>query len=82
MVTEEQIEQDELNQHECTLTLMKLLDHMELNKINPQVPKVTMQMPSKNGRSFVPRRAEGGGLYEARMVLNHGMDPCYLNEIT
>ena len=41
MVTEEQIEQDELNQHECMLTLMKLLDHMELNKINPQVPKVS-----------------------------------------
>lgn len=40
MVTEEQIEQDELNQHECMLPLMKLLDHMEHNKINPQVPKV------------------------------------------
>lgn len=40
LVTEEQIEQDELNQHECMLPLMKLLDHMEHNKINPQVPKV------------------------------------------
>ena len=40
LVTEEQVEQDELNQHECMLPLMKLLDHMEHNKINPQVPKV------------------------------------------
>ena len=40
VVTEEQIEQDELNQHECMLPLMRLLDHMEHNKINPQVPKV------------------------------------------
>ncbi len=40
IVSEEQIEQDELNTHECMLPLMKLLDHMDHNKINPEVPKV------------------------------------------
>ena len=40
MVSEEQIEQDELNGNECMLSLMKLLDHMEHNKINPEAPKV------------------------------------------
>ena len=44
MVTEEQVEQDELNQHECMLPLMQLLDHMEHNKINPQVPKVDYEV--------------------------------------
>lgn len=39
-VSEEQIEQDELNLHKCMLPLMKLLDHMEHNKITPEVPKV------------------------------------------
>ena len=34
------MEQDDLNIHECMLPLMKLLDHMEHNKINPEVPKV------------------------------------------
>lgn len=42
VVSEEQIEQDELNTHECMVPLMKLLDHMEHNKINPEVPKVAM----------------------------------------
>ena len=41
VLSEEQIEQDELNTHECMLPLMKLLDHMEHNKINPVVPKVS-----------------------------------------
>ena len=39
-VSEEQIEQDELNQHECMLPLMKLIDHMQHNKITPEVPQV------------------------------------------
>ena len=45
-VSEEQIEQDELNMHECMLPLMKLIDHMEHNKINPVVPQVSFSMPS------------------------------------
>ena len=40
VVSEEQVEQDTLNTHECMSTLTTLLDHMEHNKINPQVPKV------------------------------------------
>ena len=40
MVNEEQLEMDELNQHECMLPLMKLLDHMEHNKINPPTSTV------------------------------------------
>ena len=39
-MSEEQIDQDELNMHECMLPLMKLFDHMEHNKITPQVPQV------------------------------------------
>eukprot|EP00731_Ephydatia_muelleri_P036866 Em0341g3a len=39
-MSEEKVEQDALNTHECMLTLMKLLDHLEHNKINPEVPKV------------------------------------------
>ena len=39
-VSEEQIEQDELNMHECMLPLMKLIDHMEHNKITPAVAEV------------------------------------------
>ena len=39
-VSEEQIEQDELNQHECMLPLMRLIDHMQHNKITPEVPQV------------------------------------------
>ena len=39
-MSEEQIEQDELNMHECMLPLMKLIDHMEHNKITPEVPQV------------------------------------------
>ena len=37
---EEQIEQDELNQHECMLPLMRLIDHLHHNKITPEVPEV------------------------------------------
>lgn len=40
MISEEEIEQDELNLHENMLPLMKLLDHMDHNKINPEVPSV------------------------------------------
>jgi DNA-dependent protein kinase catalytic subunit len=36
-VSEEQIEQDELNMHECMLPLMRLIDHMQHNKITPEV---------------------------------------------
>ena len=43
VLSEEQIEQDELNTHECMLPLMRLLDHMQHNKINPEVPKVGCQ---------------------------------------
>ena len=39
-VSEDNIEQDELNIHECMLPLMKLLDHMEHNKITPEVAQV------------------------------------------
>ena len=39
-MSEEQIEQDELNTHECMLPLMKLIDHMEHNKITPEVAQV------------------------------------------
>ena len=39
-MSEEQIEQDELNQHECMLPLMRLIDHMQHNKITPEVPQV------------------------------------------
>lgn len=42
-VSEEQIEQDELNMHECMLPLMKLIDHMEHNKITPEVAEVCTQ---------------------------------------
>ena len=44
VLSEEQIEQDELNAHECMLPLMRLLDHMEHNKINPVVPKVGLSV--------------------------------------
>ena len=37
---EEQIEQDELNQHDCMLPLMRLIDHLHHNKITPEVPEV------------------------------------------
>ena len=37
---EEQIEQDEVNTHECMISIMRLFDHMEHNKINPEAPKV------------------------------------------
>ena len=40
VVSEEQVEQDALNTHESMLALMRLLDHMEHNNINPAVPKV------------------------------------------
>ena len=40
MNSEEEIEQDELNLHECMSPLMKLLDRMEHNKINPEVPSL------------------------------------------
>ena len=39
-VSEEQIEQDELNMHECMLPLMRLIDHMQHNKITPEVAEV------------------------------------------
>ena len=39
-MSEEQIEQDELNQHECMLPLMRLIDHLQHNKITPEVPEV------------------------------------------
>jgi DNA-dependent protein kinase catalytic subunit len=47
-VSEEQIEQDELNQHECMLPLMRLIDHMQHNKITPEVPQgsVPDELPS------------------------------------
>ncbi len=41
VVMEEQLEQDCVNTHECMVPLMRLLDHMEHNKINPEIVKVT-----------------------------------------
>lgn len=43
-MSEEQIEQDELNMHECMLPLMKLVDHMEHNKITPEVAEVVLYL--------------------------------------
>ena len=39
-MSEEQVEQDELNQHECMLPLMRLLDHMQHNCVTPKVSQV------------------------------------------
>ena len=36
MVSEEQMEMDVLNEHECMLPLLKLLDHMQHNNLNCQ----------------------------------------------
>ena len=41
MVMEEEVEQDELNSHECMSVIMRLLDHMQLNNINPAIPTVS-----------------------------------------
>ena len=41
VTSEEQLEQDCVNIHECMVPLMRLLDHMEYNKINPEVEKVS-----------------------------------------
>lgn len=41
MVSEEHMEMDELNQHECMLPLMKLLDHMQHNNLNPVMTGVS-----------------------------------------
>ena len=41
VVMEEEVEQDELNSHECMSVIMRLLDHMQLNDINPAVPAVS-----------------------------------------
>ncbi|XP_064405997.1 DNA-dependent protein kinase catalytic subunit-like isoform X2 [Halichondria panicea] len=48
VVMEEQLEQDCVNTHECMVPLMRLLDHMEHNKINPEIVKGSppMDMPS------------------------------------
>ena len=40
MVSEEHVEEDDLNMHECMATFTKLLDHMEVNKITTQLAKV------------------------------------------
>ena len=59
MVSEEQIEQDELNTHECMVPLMRLLDHMEHNKINPEVAKVrTKRTDNKRNHSITPTEDE------------------------
>lgn len=47
-MSEEQIEQDELNMHACMLPLMKLIDHMEHNKITPEVAEVYIIQRSPN----------------------------------
>ena len=47
------MEQDELNTHESMLPLMRLLDHMDHNKINPVVPKVRSQ--KKEFTAIVPQ---------------------------
>lgn len=42
-MSEEQIEQDELNLHECMLPIMKVIDHMEHNKVTPEIAQVLTQ---------------------------------------
>ncbi|XP_065180580.1 DNA-dependent protein kinase catalytic subunit-like [Sycon ciliatum] len=44
----ELLEMDELNRHECMNSLLSLLDHMHVKKINPELPedKIALEMPS------------------------------------
>ena len=48
ILSEEQLEDDELNSHECMISLMNLLDHMQHNKITPEITEeatTTVEMP-------------------------------------
>ncbi|XP_019852740.1 PREDICTED: DNA-dependent protein kinase catalytic subunit [Amphimedon queenslandica] len=45
VVSEEQLEEDDLNIHECMTPLMKLLDHMIINKITPAPSGDSPEMP-------------------------------------
>lgn len=40
------MEEDELNSHKCMLPLMRLLDHMEHNKVTPTLEGGAVEMPS------------------------------------
>ena len=42
VLTEEEIEQDDLNTHECMTVIMRLLDHMQRRSITPAVRKVSL----------------------------------------
>jgi len=39
-VTEDTVEMDELNRHECMAKMSALLKHLVQNKISPEQPKV------------------------------------------
>jgi DNA-dependent protein kinase catalytic subunit len=76
VVSEEHIEQDELNLHHCMGTFMKILDHMEYNKITPQVPKGTQPSDMPQWMSSLHKKFTDGKthtnvrLFLARLVTN------------
>lgn len=55
---------DALNQHECMPAMLRLLDHMDVKKINPQLPEVSNSGGKKFGEE---ERAKGVGLGEDRV---------------
>lgn len=58
ITSEEQLEMDCVNVHECMVPLMRLLDHMDANNVNPPVPTVTIQTTTQACVSVVECRSK------------------------
>ena len=71
-MSEEQLEEDSLNLHECMVPLMKLLDHMQHNKIGLEpdsdaMPSWMSALHKKMSSSMTENNVK---LFIARLITN------------